>query len=102
VEAAVAWEELRRMDWPSAWGDDELTHWHALLREGHAADDIVDTAAVFLSEPPFGDVPSLGDWLASFEIYLKEATDDAIALPPMPRVPSTAPHALPMERRANV
>ncbi|MEY9396778.1 hypothetical protein ABIF79_003153 [Bradyrhizobium japonicum] len=101
VEAAQAWEELRRMDWQSVWGDDELPHWHALLRKEHAADDIVNTAAAFLRETPFPDVPSLGEWLACFESYLEDEAGGVTALRPMPRVPVTAPYSGSMEIHAN-
>lgn len=100
VEAAQAWGELRRMDWQGVWGDGELTHWHALLRKGHAADDIVDAALAFLLETT--DVPSLGNWLACYESYLEdEAERRDRTLPPVPNVPGTVPHALPTETHAN-
>jgi hypothetical protein len=71
AEAARAWDELRRMDdWQSVWGDDEMTHWHALLRKGYAADDIVDVAMNFILKTPPLDVPSLGDFLQCFDSYL--------------------------------
>jgi hypothetical protein len=67
VEAAIAWRELERMGgWDGTFGEDELNIWHALLRKGYAADDIVDTAAAFLRKTP-SLTPSLGDWLAGFE-----------------------------------
>jgi hypothetical protein len=79
VEAAIAWRELERMEgWGGTFGEDELNIWHALLRKGYAANDIVDTAAAFLRKTPWL-APSLGDWLACFESYL----DDTVSLPPM-------------------
>jgi hypothetical protein len=71
AEAARAWDELRRMDgWQTVWGEDELTHWHALLRQGYAADDIADVALNFIFMTPPLDVPSLGDFLKYFDTYL--------------------------------
>jgi hypothetical protein len=66
VEAAIAWRELERMEgWGGTFGEDEMSHWHRLLRKGYAADDILDTAEAFLLDNY--EAPSLGDWLACFE-----------------------------------
>ncbi|NEU95671.1 helix-turn-helix domain-containing protein [Bradyrhizobium uaiense] len=76
VEARLAFDELQKLDgWCGTWEDDPLVHWHALLRRGYAADDIVDTAADYLRGTH--DAPSLGDWLSSFESYLQDDTDGA-------------------------
>jgi Helix-turn-helix domain len=73
AEAARAWSELNRLDgWPPDWSREEMTHWHALLRNGHAADDIVDVAERFLRKTPEGDVPSREDFLACFENVMAE------------------------------
>jgi hypothetical protein len=89
AEAAIAFDELQKLEgWCGTWEDDPLIHWHALLRKGYAAADIVDTAADYLLR--YHDVPSLGDWLACFESYLEDRADDAAVLPPMPRVPATS------------
>jgi hypothetical protein len=83
AEAARAWDELKRLDgWQTVWGEDELTHWHRLLREGCAADDIVDFAISFIRKTQPCDVPSLGDFLQCFESYLDEA-GAAASLPPI-------------------
>ncbi|WP_456777433.1 hypothetical protein [Bradyrhizobium sp. USDA 3315] len=72
VEAAIAFDELKKLDgWSGTWEDDPLIHWHALLRKGHAAHDIVDAATAFLNRTPHHGVPSLGDWLACFESDLE-------------------------------
>ncbi|SHN69104.1 hypothetical protein [Bradyrhizobium erythrophlei] len=73
AEAARAWNELRQLDWPEVWGNDEMTHWHALLRKGYAADDIADFALNFMWSVPQHDVPSLGDFLQYFDCYRREA-----------------------------
>jgi DNA-binding Lrp family transcriptional regulator len=53
AEAACAWNEIRRLDgWQTVWGEDEMLHWHALLRKGYAADDVVDFAWKFLRQTP--------------------------------------------------
>jgi hypothetical protein len=84
AEAACAWNEIRRLDgWQTVWGEDELTHWHALLRKGYAADDVVDFAWKFLRQTLAHDVPSLGDFLMCFESYLEDEADDVASLPPM-------------------
>jgi hypothetical protein len=76
AEAARAWDELRQLDgWPPDWSREEMTHWHALLRKGYAADDIVDVALDFLAKTPGRDVPSREDFLACFESYLEAETD---------------------------
>lgn len=92
AEAAIAWEALQKLPgWCGTWGDDEMSHWHTLLRKGYAADDLVDIATAFLRSAH--DVPTLGDWLAGFESYLKqEGADEASALPPMPRVLAISHH----------
>ena len=73
AEAACAWNEIRRLDgWQTVWGEDELTHWHALLRKGCAADDVVAFALKFLRETRHMMCPSLGDFLMCFESYLEE------------------------------
>jgi hypothetical protein len=78
VEAAIAFGELQKLDgWCGTWGDDEMNRWHALLRKGYAADDIVMFAAAFLNETDWNDVPSLGDFLACCEIHLEELTEEA-------------------------
>jgi hypothetical protein len=94
VEAAIAWRELERMEgWGGTFGEDELTHWHALLRKGYAADDILNTAEDFLRKTP-GLTPSLGDWLACFENDRQdEAKDAALPLSPMPRALVIEHHA---------
>jgi hypothetical protein len=66
VEAAIAWRELERMEgWGGTFGEDEMSHWHRLLRKGYAADDILDAAVAYLLDDY--EAPSLGDWLACFE-----------------------------------
>jgi hypothetical protein len=66
VEAAIAWRELERMEgWGGTFGEDEMSHWHRLLRKGYAADDILDAAEAYLLDNY--EAPSLGDWLACFE-----------------------------------
>jgi hypothetical protein len=83
VEAAIAWRELERMEgWAGTWEDEPLTHWHALLRRGCAAEDILDAAADYLCRTPWGDVPSLGDWLAGFESHWLARFDDSIDVAP--------------------
>jgi hypothetical protein len=77
----------------TVWGEDELTHWHALLRKGYTADDVVHFAWTFLRQTPAHDVPSLGDFLMCFESYLEDEADDASSLPPMQ-------HATAIESRA--
>jgi hypothetical protein len=80
AEAACAWSEFKRLDgWPPEWNSEEMSHWHALLRKGHAADNIVDVADRFLRKTPEHDVPSREDFLAAFESYL----EDESSLPPM-------------------
>jgi hypothetical protein len=72
AEAACAWNELRQLEgWGGIWGDGEMDHWHALLRKGYAADDIADFAERFLRQTH--EAPSLGDFLAGFDCYRKEA-----------------------------
>jgi hypothetical protein len=93
AEAARAWSEISRLDnWAGVWGDGEMTYWHALLRKGYAADDILDFALNFLRETPLLDVPPLGDFLARFESYLEDEdeADGATALPPMQQHPHHA------------
>src|SRR5262249_31926224 len=60
-------------------GSKTLIHWHALLRKGYAADEIVDIAADYLLRSH--DTPSLGHWLEGFESY--QEAEDATAQPPM-------------------
>lgn len=79
VEANRAFDELQRLDgWCGTWEDDPLIHWHALLRNGYAAEDIVDAAADYLRRTSWDDVPSLGDWLACFESYLEASAGHAM------------------------
>lgn len=99
AEAAVAWSELKRLDWQTVWGEDEMSHWYALLRNGHAADDIVHVAMKLIRETPYlHDVPTLGDFLAydflaCFESNLEDEADDAaIPPPPTPRAPMIEHH----------
>ena len=93
AEQARAWGELKRLDgWPPDWSREEMTHWHALLRNGHAADDIVDVAERFLRKTSEWVVPSREDFLQCFESYLEDEADeadDASSLPPMQH--ATAP-----------
>jgi hypothetical protein len=96
AEAARAWSELKRLDWSAVWGDDEMTHWHTLLRKGHAADDIVGVALNFLCETPEHDVPSLGDFLACFESYLEDEAEDAAVSPSPPRAAQRQQRSLSM------
>jgi hypothetical protein len=67
AEAARVWNEIRGFDWTDAWGDDAMARWHALLRKGHAAEDIADFALDFMWSGH--EVSSLGDFLAGFESY---------------------------------
>src|SRR5262249_26060310 len=83
AEAARAFDELQKLEgWGGTFGDDELTHWHTLLRKGYAADAIVDIAADYLLRSRDGMTPSLGGWLAYYESYLED--DDVAISPPSP------------------
>ncbi|MET4483705.1 hypothetical protein ABIB66_008276 [Bradyrhizobium sp. F1.13.3] len=93
AEAACAWNEITRLDgWQTIWGEDELTHWYALLSKGHAADDIVDFAWKFLRQTPAHDMPALGDFLMYFESYLED-DDSAVSLLAQ-RVPAISHHPM--------
>lgn len=94
VEANRAFEELQRLDgWGGTWEDDPLIHWHALLRKGYAAEDIVDAALDYLRRTfPDEVASSLGDWLACLESYLED--DDSALSPSAQCGPATSHHLM--------